>query len=178
MKMRISVFNISTALKMDTESRRNFLKHSFLGTAVMVMSGDKLFGAVSPLDTIELLQNDLFPLAKELQSNSRLYISTLLTHSRVTDEDKEFIRNGVKWLNEEAVELYKKTYTDLTSEQRQKVLKSAIEYRWGHSWIETMMTYIMEAVLGDPIYGINKNGSGWKWLNHTSGLPRPKKAVL
>ena len=69
-------------------SRRDFLKQGFLGTAVIVMSGNKLFGAVSVLDTIEIVQNDLFPYAKELQSNSREYLSLILNHNHISDKNK------------------------------------------------------------------------------------------
>jgi len=36
----------------------------------------------------------------------------------------------------------------------------------------------MESVLGDPVYNINKDGSGWNWLEHKPGLPRPKEPIL
>ena len=163
-------------------SRRIFLKDSFLTTAVLVMTESSLHGAVSPLDTLKLLQEDLVPNTLNTptteQINSSLYISLILQHSRIKDEDKLFIRNGVQWLNEEALEVYKKTYTQLTSAQREEVLKSISKYRWGENWIERMLTYIFEAMLGDPIYGVNKNGVGWRWLNHEAGLPRPHEAVL
>lgn len=142
------------------------------------MPQGKLFGAVSPSITLELVQEDLFPTSPNLDNSAFGYISLILNHSHVRDEDKQFIRNGIQWLNEEAVELYKKTYTNLSSTQRQNTLKSISEQRWGRSWIKDILTYIMEATLGDPIYSINKNESGWKWLNHESGLPRPKEALL
>lgn len=167
---------------MILNSRRTFLKESSLITAVLVMSGSKLFGAVTPLETIALVQEDLFPdsagvpTTKEINSVS--YLSLILHHSRVSDSDKKFIRNGVQWLNEDAVNIYNKTYTKLSYKQRQDVLKSISKHRWGENWIHTMLTYIFEAMLSDPIYGSNKNQAGWKWLNHIAGEPRPTKALL
>ncbi|MBU0721635.1 gluconate 2-dehydrogenase subunit 3 family protein [bacterium] len=159
---------------MILNARRNFLKQSFLGTAVLVMSANKLFGAVSPLQTLALVWEDLFAHAKE----NTPYISLILNHSRVSDEEKQFLRNGVQWLNEEAVVMYKQMYAHLDSSQRQEVLQSISDYRWGNNWIEMMLTYIMEATLGDPVYGINKEEGGWKWLHHVSGVPRPKEPLL
>lgn len=163
---------------MYLSSRRDFLKTSFLSSAVIVMSGTNLFGGVTPLQTLSLVQEDLFPFAKTLKSNTLGYLSVVLKHSHITDEDKQFLRNGVQWLNEEAVTQYNKTYISLNQEQRQNVLKIISKIRWGESWIENVMTYMMEAILGDPIYGVNKNENGWKWLNHKSGQPRPKEALL
>ena len=142
------------------------------------MSGCELFSVVTPKETIELVQSDLFPKAGELGINTFLYMSIILNHSRVTDEDKEFIKNGVKWLNEEALSKYNTPYTKLTSSQRQVTLKIISQVRWGDSWINEMLTFALEATLGNPIYRANKNQSGWKWLQFDGGLPHPKRAFL
>lgn len=163
---------------MQLNKRRNFLKYSFLTSSIFIMSGCEIFGVTTLKDTIRVLQNDLVPKAKELKINTAEYISIILHHERVTREDKEFLKNGVKWLNEEAVAMYKKTYVKLLPIQRQNVLKSVVKTEWGDSWVYTMMTYTFEAMFGDPIYGSNNNEAGWKWLNFTGGLPRPKKEYL
>lgn len=166
-------------LNKKSMNRRVFLKSSFLTIAVLIFSKGELFAKVTPLDTLVLLQEDLFPLSKKLDSNSASYIlKTVLNHSKINDENKQFIRNGVKWLNEECVEMYGKTYIKLSYEQREKVLKTISQVNWGESFIYTMLKYIMESVLGDPIYDINTKQQGWAWLNHETGYPRPKKAFL
>lgn len=167
---------------MFLKSRRNFLKDTFLTTAVIVMSNKELYGAVSVLGTISLIQQDLFPQTKNIPTlkdvNAVEYLSTVLRSTHISDANKEFIRNGVQWINEEAVSIYKKSYVHLSSDERQSVLKSISTQRWGESWIETILTYIFEAMLSDPIYGVNKNEAGWKWLKHSCGEPRPTKALV
>ena len=159
--------------------RRNFLlKVGFLSSAVFIMSGCELFGVTTSRDTIKVVQGDLFPKAKELNIDTASYISIILHHSRISKEDKTFLKNGVKWLNEEAVTLYTKTYTKLSFDERQHVLHSIAKEKWGSSWIDNMMRYVLEAMLGDPIYGGNNSESGWKWLEFQGGIPRPKKAYL
>ncbi|MDX9796317.1 MAG: gluconate 2-dehydrogenase subunit 3 family protein [Arcobacteraceae bacterium] len=159
-------------------TRRVFVKNSFLTVALLVFSKGKLFATVTPLQTIALLQEDLLPLLKQLQSNSALYVLKILNHSKISNADKQFIRNGVKWLNEEALTLYGNTYTKLSYEQRQALLQTISQTRWGDSFIYTMLKYGMEAILGDPIYEINTHQKGWKWLEHETGYPRPQKAFL
>lgn len=163
---------------MTLKSRRNFFKTTFLSSLVMVMSNNTLFASVTPLQTLSIVQEDLFPKEMITSSNAYPYISNIFKHSRVSAEDKQFLRNGTKWLNEEAVRQYKQVYTKLSSKERQNILEQIAQESWGESWIKTVLSYILEATLGDPIYGINKNESGWKWLNHTSGLPRPKEKYL
>lgn len=159
--------------------RRTFIKKSFLTTAVLVLSQGEVFAEVSPLQTLELVQEDLFPNTKETPTlqevNASAYLTFILHHSHVTDTQKRFIRNGVGWLNEEALKLYNTLYPKLSPQQRQNVLKTIAKHRWGEQWIETLLTYIFEATLGDPLYGINKDQVGWKWLKHKGGEPRPKE---
>jgi len=160
-------------------SRRNFLKVGFLSSAVFVMSGCELFSVTTIYDTMKTLQNDLFPKAKELGCDTSSYMHIALHHSRISDADKAFIKNGVKWLNEESVKLHKMTYTRLLATQRQNLLKEIVaNTRWGENFLYDMMGYLFEAMLGDPIYGGNKKEAGWKWLAFEGGKPRPHKAYL
>ncbi|PHS58745.1 MAG: hypothetical protein COB17_02020 [Sulfurimonas sp.] len=163
-------------------TRRKFLLAGFAGSVVLLTLNSELFGGVTVLETISVLQEDLFPqtdgVPTKNEINAKAYLGLMLNHKSVRDADKEFIKNGVKWLNEEAIDMYKKTYTKLNTSQRQEVLKSISKTSWGEGFIADILKFIFEAMLGDPIYGINKNESGWIWLNHKPGLPRPTKAYL
>jgi len=167
---------------MFLKTRRIFLKKTAFSSTALVLPHTELFASASILDTLSLAQRDLYgdlenaPSFKEI--NSRAYLSLILTHSRVDEDSKKYIKNGAIWLNEEAMQLYTKPYIKLSSSERQKTLESIATYTWGENWIDTMLRFIYEAVLGDTIYGVNKNESGWSWLNHLSGLPRPKEALL
>ncbi|EQB40492.1 hypothetical protein M947_01455 [Sulfurimonas hongkongensis] len=174
--MSLYLGNVYSSISLKT--RRSFLKSSFFTTALIIMPKSELFGAVSTLETISLVQEDLSPSIKKLGINGSSYLSLILHHSRVTDDEKEFLKNGVQWLNEEAVFHYKHPYIKLSPSQRQNVLQIISKQRWGDNWIYTMLSYIMEATLSDPIYGANKNGAGWKWLEHIPGLPQPKEPYL
>ena len=160
------------------KSRRAFLKSSFFTTTLFVMSGDKLFATITPLQTLQVVQKDLFPQEMIDDANAFAYLSIVLKHSRISNEEKKFLQNGVKWLNEEAVKMYKEVYVNLNAKERDLVLQSIAATSWGENWIYNLLSYIMESVLGHPIYGINKKESGWKWLDFNSGEPRPKKAYL
>lgn len=159
-------------------TRRNFLKKTFLTTAICVFYNDKIFAKVIPQDTLLTLSYDLFPLSHKLKSNSREYFNIILAHSRIRKDYKKFILNGVKWLNEEAIKIYGKVYESLDEPKRQEVLKAISKENWGENYIYTMLTYILESVLGDPIYNINQNELGWEWLEFNTGFPQPKKAFL
>lgn len=158
-------------------NRRNFLKAGFLSSCVLVMSGCELFSITNPMQTIKILQYDLFPHAKRLNIDTNKYLQIILTHSRIDEDEKKNIKNGIKWLNEEAVELFGKSYIKLDSLQRQKILILISQTKWGDRFIRRILTYIMEATFSDPIYGVS-SGNGWRWLNFKTGLPQPKEALL
>ena len=160
------------------KSRRNFLRASLFAGAIVSSSTASIFISDTPLQILKVVQQDLFPKEKIDDSNAYAYLSIVLNHSCISEEDKNFLKNGTKWIDEEALTRYNKTYTELSPNTRQKILYIISKESWGNSWIKTVLTYIMEATLGDPIYGINKNQTGWKWLEHESGLPRPKEPLL
>jgi len=159
-------------------SRRNFLKLGFMSSSIFVMNGCELFSITTPQETIKVLQYDLFPQAKKLHIDTASYMSIVFHHTRITKEDKEFIKNGVKWLNEEALRMHKTTYTNLLSTQREEVLTQIATKEWGESFLHDILSYLFEAMLGDPIYGGNNKEAGWKWLLFSGGEPRPKEMYL
>jgi len=161
-----------------TFSRRNFLKAGFLSSAVFLMDGCSLFGVTTPIKTFALLHHDLFPYAQELGIETALYMQRVFHHSRISEADKTYLKNGVKWLNEEAVSQYKKEYTKLSSGQREDLLLHVSKTEWGESFVYDVMNYMFEAILGDPVYGGNNKEAGWKWLNFKGGKPRPQKAYM
>ena len=167
---------------MFLKTRRSFLKKTAFTTTAIILPQTELLASAILLDTLSLAQKDLYGDSKEAPSfdklNAKAYLSLILTHTRVDEDIKKFITNGAIWLDEEADLLYKKKYTLLNYEERQKTLASIAKVEWGENWIHTMLGFIYESVLGDTIYGVNKNESGWKWLNHESGLPRPKEPLL
>lgn len=127
--------------------------------------------------TLELLFSDLLaadmPSVKQL--NTIAYIATVLNSKKVKENEKDFYKNGIKWLNEDSKELYNKLYSNLNSDQRQNVLKHINTYSWGDSFLYNSFIYYFESMFSDPVYGVNIDESGWKYLNYTPGYPRPNK---
>ncbi|MFT7860531.1 MAG: gluconate 2-dehydrogenase subunit 3 family protein [Sulfurimonas sp.] len=163
---------------MNIQSRRKFLKYGFLSSSVLLFDGCSFSGITTPYATIKVLQNDLVPKAKELNIDTIGYMHLVFKHSRIIESDKEFLKNGVKWLNEEAIKSYKQEYIKLKKAQREKLLAEVAQSRWGDSFLYDIMSYTFEAMLGDPIYGGNNKKAGWKWLEFQGGLPRPTKVYL
>ncbi len=132
-----------------------------------------------PWATIDVVQNHLFPTEKDSpgakEINALMYLRNIITSTMIDQDEKEFIMNGVKWLNDLSIEEQGAVFNQLSYSQQTDMLHQITKSKSGRRWISKLLTYIFEALLSDPVYGGNPGGIGWKWLNHHPGFPRPPK---
>lgn len=127
--------------------------------------------------TLSVVQEHLFPSGKDSpgakEINATGYLQFVLSDPFIEKEEKEMILSGVHQLNEIAIKSYRKQFVQLTWNKREKLLHNFSKTEDGEEWLSTLITYIFEVLLSDPIYGGNTNGIGWKWLDCKIGYPRP-----
>jgi hypothetical protein len=157
-------------------NRREFLKVGFLTVGIVIIIDNKIAKTVSFEDSIKVLYTDLFP---DIDSEiSYQYLKNIiLTHSKITDREKDFIRDGVKWLNKDALSIHNTIYPKLKKQQREDILKNFSKTQRGEEWLYMMMGYMFESILADPIYGLESD-KWWKWLDFEVGNPRPYRPFL
>ena len=68
---------------------------------------------------------------------------------------------------------YRRGFTQLNNNEREQLLRLIAGSEAGENWLSTLLLYIFEALLSDPVYGGNTGEAGWQWLAHTPGFPRP-----
>lgn len=159
-------------------NRRLFLKSSVaLGLSLNLLEA-KDSKKLDFYKSLEVFQLDLFPAIKELKANSLHYMKIILNHSKVEHSTKSYIIGGMTSLNNESIKLYKKPYIELSKDKRDEFLVHLSKLSWGRRYMRANLAYILESALGDPVYGINQDELGWKWLNHQTGLPQPTKPFL
>ncbi len=134
---------------------------------------------IEPWKTIEAVQDHLFPAGKNSPGiqdiNALSYLQTMIQQEDVSEYKRQQIKGGEKWLNDLCVQLYHKKFIALNKEKREKVLRRIDQSEAGRQWLSWLMSYLMQALLADPVYGGNPDGVGWKWLQHQPGFPRPPK---
>jgi gluconate 2-dehydrogenase gamma chain len=127
--------------------------------------------------TIAQVQNTLFPAAEDIPGASDfgadVYLYRALVNPGADAEDRQFIFRGVGWLDDLTLQQYKKNFRHLSSKLQQQTIEQIVNSRAGRNWVSMLLAYILEALLADPVYGGNKNGAGWKWLQHQPGYPSP-----
>ena len=133
-----------------------------------------------PWLTLSAVQQHLFPAgnssppsigAKDIQALE--YLRATMNTPDFDTEKAELIDNGVSWLNDLVKQQYSKKFIQLDSNSKEKILRRIESSNAGARWLSTLLTYLLEALLADPVYAGNPNGVGWKWLQHQPGFPRP-----
>ncbi len=127
--------------------------------------------------TIAQVQETLFPAAEDIPGagdiGAVIYLHKAIENPHADGEDKDFIFRGTGWLDELAQQRYTKNYIQLTETEQEKIIEETVQTRPGRNWVSILLTYILEALLCEPVYGGNPDGIGWSWLEHQPGFPTP-----
>lgn len=127
--------------------------------------------------TIEAVQDHLLPSEPEAPGsrdlNATAYLDSALADPGFDPEVKGFLLKGIGWLEEIAHAQEALPFHQLDLGKREDLLRQIAGSGAGERWLSNLITYCMEAMLADPLYGGNPNGIGWKWLSHDPGRPRP-----
>ncbi len=170
--------------------RRSFLANSLKAAAGLVIlpSMPSLTGctpdtnqeqlvATQPWKTFAAVQQQLFPNddngpdAKNI--NATVYLKFVLDAKDTDPDDREFIVNGIDWLDELCLKQFNNRFSACNSTQQKNSLSQIAKSDAGERWLSYLLLLIFEALLSDPVYGGNPDGIGWQWLEHQPGFPRP-----
>lgn len=144
---------------------------------LLTLSAENNRKKTEPWVIIDVVQQHLFPAeshapgAREI--NALAYLRFVVTDTTLDLSDRKFITQGAEWLEDMAYQLHKKSFIDLGNKDREKVLRRIADSESGENWLSTLLLYIAEALLTDPVYGGNTDQRGWTWLQHVPGYPRP-----
>jgi len=126
---------------------------------------------------IGTVQERLFPSEPEApgarEINALPYLRWVVGDANLDAEERAFILRGSEWLEALTRETHDRGFSDLTADGQQAMLERIARSEAGENWLATLLLYLFEALLSDPIYGGNPDGIGWRWLGHRPGFPRP-----
>ena len=140
------------------------------------LATNKVFDHWAVIDSVQqhlFPSEELAPGAREI--NALSYLKFIASDNTLDSDSREFITKGAAWLEDMASQLYNQSFIVLSESDKENVLRRVAGSEVGENWISTMLLYIVEALLVDPIYGGNPEQVGWLWLDHVPGYPRPPK---
>jgi gluconate 2-dehydrogenase gamma chain len=183
-------FNVLSDWHQQLITRRRFLKAAAGGSlaAIFPLSSGAAAGNrqstdvnpetnLDPWPVIDAVQQHLFPAETDApgarEINALGYLQFVITDDTLDTDSREFIKKGVAWLQDMTYQMHKTSFVNLDEKDREKVLRKIAGSEAGENWLSTLLLYIVEALLTDPVYGGNTQQLGWKWLQHVPGFPRP-----
>jgi gluconate 2-dehydrogenase gamma chain len=130
-----------------------------------------------PWRTIAAVQQHMLPSGSKSPGANDIhaldYLRNMIAMPDVSEAEREFMLNGPGWLNEVTQKKYQQDFVELDTESRELALRQVETSRAGERWLSKILTYLLEALLSDPVYGGNAGTIGWQWLQHQPGFPRP-----
>lgn len=130
-----------------------------------------------PWQTLAVVMEHLFPATADSPGASDIqaldFLQNMMNTPDADQDEKEFIIKGVGWLNGIASKSHQRNFIDLNEQQKESVLRQIEQSQAGERWLSRLLSYLIEALLSDPVYGGNPEGIGWRWLEHQPGFPRP-----
>ena len=130
-----------------------------------------------PWLTLSTVQEHLFPTEPDSLGaedvNALIYLQNMMDTPGFSQDEKKLIKNGVTWLDDLAKKQYAKKFIQLNAAEKEKILRQIENSNAGSRWLSLLLTYLLQAIVSDPIYGGNPKGIGWQWLEHQPGFPRP-----
>lgn len=172
-------------------SRREFLNRlSLLSVLAMAWPAEALAvlrAAAGPLPawadqdpwrTLVEVQEHLLPATEDgpgaRDIRAIVYLRNYLEQPRMEAEMKNFILGRVAALNGLAREQQGGDFAALDFGAREALLRGIVDDSAWQRWLSRLLTFLLEALLADPVYGGNPGGAGWKWLQHQPGFPTPR----
>ena len=137
---------------------------------------EKQFKELSPVLTA--VQEHLFPEGSKIPSSRSMHLTQFLFDTMM---HKSFDRDIKAFVLEGAKELEKREngrFISMSTEEKEKALRTYEETEYGKSWLSRMMTLSMEGLFSDPVYGSNVQEAGWKAISSYGGFPRPKSRYI
>ncbi|MBN2825676.1 MAG: gluconate 2-dehydrogenase subunit 3 family protein [Campylobacterales bacterium] len=97
------------------------------------------------------------------------YLRFITRHPSFSAEDLRFLFDGAAKLQQSYP-----PFLLYPSQQKENALRAFEKTPLGNAWLTKLLYYGLEAMLGDPIYGGNKDRQGWKNFNLTPPQPTAK----
>lgn len=160
-------------------SRRRFLIEAAGGSVALLFGLPNVAGAddYDPWPTLGAVLEHLLPSepdspgAKEIHALD--YLRFVVADTRVDPEQRNFILQGNRWLDDLAREKDGRPFLELDFDGKDKLLRQVTRSSAGENWVSTLLTYLFEALLTAPAYGGNTDRIGWRWLQYVPGFPLP-----
>ena len=104
-----------------------------------------------------------------LSVNAIGYLDAAIRQGAVPPEQLASLIRGAEALDKRAGGAF------ANAPQKDALLRAYQKTPDGEAWMTAVLSYALEALLGDPIHGGNPGGIAWAWAGIRPPFPRPRK---
>ncbi|MGB0721681.1 MAG: gluconate 2-dehydrogenase subunit 3 family protein [Gammaproteobacteria bacterium] len=169
-----------TAWRGELLTRRQVLLGLAGGSLAALMPTGLRAAEVDEWAVMNAVLNHLFPSEAgapgATEINALAYLRFVVDDDSIDKAERDFLLQGTRWLEDLSRKQHGSGFVALDEGRREEILRGIETSEAGENWLSSVMTYLMEALLTDPVYGGNPDGIGWRWLGHIPGFPRPDAA--
>ncbi|MHC5011891.1 MAG: gluconate 2-dehydrogenase subunit 3 family protein [Planctomycetota bacterium] len=127
--------------------------------------------------TLEAAQHRILPSGPDspgaVDVNAIGYLDAVLADPDIHPDTVERVRKGADRLEAFARDKGAAGFAALSIEDQEEGIR-LFEGTWMEQlWLRNVISFTLEAFLGDPIYGGNLDEIGWRWTGHVPAEPRP-----
>ncbi len=156
--------------------RRTFFK--FTTISVLALSTQLSIAKTIQKDVLVVLDEVyevLFPKTSNMPSSREFnvinYLLDNINNKSFLDYDKTLVLEGTQDFIANFPE-----FLTLKQEEKKELIYSIVNTNdYAQTWISKLLTFGIEALFADPLYGGNTSQVGWNSINHKIGYPRPQK---
>lgn len=167
--------------------RRGFLRAAALAPVLATTGCLRPFVVATPRDapgrsltveqrrTLQAVQEHMLPSAPGTPGAREVNATGYLDAALATEDfagDRDLVKRAASDLDRLAREAGAASFAALDEGGRERALR-AYERAGGGAALERVLSFTLEALLGDPVHGGNPDGVGWAWAGHRPGSPRP-----
>jgi len=171
----------------DTLRRRRFLTRmvalGLLSRSALALAAEPApppaadWAAQAPWTTLRAVLAHLLPHSDDAPGADDIhaigYLHDTLENPAADADAKARVVEGAARIEALAQAQQQQPFAALGAEPREALLREFEGQRGGSAWLSSLLTFLMEALLADPVYGGNTDQAGWRWLGHQPGFPRP-----
>ena len=157
--------------------RRFFLGYcGVAGTSILFASDPKPKRSLSKnaYELIAAVQRHMFPEATGIPSavsfGATQFLVEAIIHPLYDKDMRKYVIEGAEELQSRT----KQKFLSFDEQEREESLRAYEKTAYGSGWLDRIMLLSLEGLLSDPIYGGNREKSGWKAVGTAGGDPEPQ----
>ncbi|TXK47890.1 hypothetical protein A0Z69_03560 [Campylobacter hyointestinalis] len=116
------------------------LQVNLIANDAKTLSKDEVFSI------FDIVQKLIFLAIKTLDIDALSYLKLILSHSKISKKDKDFLINGCLWLDNVSQKIYEISFINLDENRQNKIINLVIkDESWAEGWIYDMLVFLLRS---------------------------------